>query len=203
MAESSSSAGPSGGLPGDSASASATGFCTACGASYGVGQSYCGHCGNRLNQYATPGSSRAPTSTDAATTSSTADPQFQAAGSGTYDSPYGTGATVGAVVLTLVLPVIALIAAIALRSQERGPGRRQFLKNWAIGSAAWLCTGWLISIIAFSVAVSSVSGCQGGINQAIPPSYQSSDGVHWVATFTCMNGGTETKPVPSSQVPGG
>jgi hypothetical protein len=48
-----------------------------------------------------------------------------------------------------------------------------------------------------------MSGCQGGIDQAVPPSYQSNDGVHWVATYTCMNGGTETKPVPSSQVPGG
>jgi hypothetical protein len=203
MTESGSSAGPSGESPAASPSESATGFCTACGAAYGVGQSYCGRCGSRLYHHATPGFFGPSTSAGAVATSSTGDPQFQAVGPATDDPPYSAGATAGAVLLALVLPAIALIAALALRSQERGPQRRQFLKNWAIGSAAWLCTGWLIPVIAFSAAVSGVSGCQGGINQAIPPSYQSSDGVHWVATFTCMNGGTETKPVPSSQVPGG
>jgi len=117
--------------------------------------------------------------------------------------PYSAGATAGAVLLSLVMPVIALIVALVLRSQELRPRRRQFLKAWAAGSAAWLCTGWLIGLIAFSSASSGPSGCQGGIDQAVPPSYQSSDGVHWEATFTCMNGGTETKPVPSSEVPGG
>ena len=37
--------------------------------------------------------------------------------------PYGTGATVWAVLL--FLPFIALIAALGLRSQERRPKRRQ------------------------------------------------------------------------------
>jgi hypothetical protein len=61
----------------------------------------------------------------------------------------------------------------------------------------------LIPIIALSAASSSISGCRGGIDQLVPPSYQSSDGVHWQAIYTCMNGGTETKSVPASQVPGG
>lgn len=47
------------------------------------------------------------------------------------------------------------------------------------------------------------TGCKGGIDQSVPPSYESRDNVHWVATFTCMNGGTVTKAVPASQVPGG
>lgn len=130
-------------------------------------------------------------------------PGPQAEGQGADDTPFGTGATVGAVLLTVVMPVIALIVALALRSQERRPKRKQFLKNWAIGSGIWLCTGWLIPLIAFSSASSGLAGCKGGIDQLDPPSYQSSDGVHWQATYTCMNGGTETKPVPASQVPGG
>jgi hypothetical protein len=90
------------------------------------------------------------------------------------DQPYSAGATAGAVILSLFMPVIALIIALVLRSQELGPKRKQFLKNWAVGSVAWLCTGWLNGIIAFNSASSGPSGC-----------------------------GTETKPVPSSEVPGG
>jgi hypothetical protein len=130
-------------------------------------------------------------------------PGPQQEGQAADDAPYGTGATVGAVLVTVVMPVIALIVALALRSQERRPKRRKFLKSWAIGSGVWLCTGWLLSLVAFSAASSGVAGCQGGIDQSVPPSYQSNDGVHWVGTFACMNGGTETKPVPASQVPGG
>ena len=126
-----------------------------------------------------------------------------AAGQGADDTPFGTWATVGAVLLTVVMPVIAVIVALALRSQEGRLKRKQFLKNWAIGSAIWLCTGWQIPVIAFSSATSGLAGCKGGIDQLDPPSYQSSDGVHWQATYSCMNGGTETKPVPASQVPGG
>jgi hypothetical protein len=59
-------------------------------------------------------------------------------------------------------------------------------------------------VIAFSAMSSSASsGCKGGIDQMVPPSYQSSDDVHWMATYACMNGGTVTKSVPASQVPGG
>ena len=83
--------------------------------------------------------------------------------------------------------------------------RREQLKNWAIASGAWLATGWIIGIIVFSSVLSAVSpsGCKGGIDLSVPPSYESSDGQHWLGTFTCMNGGTITKPVPNSQVPGG
>jgi hypothetical protein len=45
--------------------------------------------------------------------------------------------------------------------------------------------------------------CKGGIDITVPPSYDSTDGKHWTGTFACMNGGTTTKPVPPSQVPGG
>jgi hypothetical protein len=104
------------------------------------------------------------------------------------------------------VPFISLIVALVMRAQELRPRRRQFLKNWAIGSGAWLCTGFLIPLIALGAAAGrggGASGCQGGIDQTVPPSFQSNDGVHWTAIYTCMNGGTETKSVPSSQVPGG
>jgi hypothetical protein len=189
---------------GVSPSSGGGGYCTACGAAYGNGQTYCGRCGSRLIAEAqTDDISGGAASTYSGLRSGASDPDPQLAGVAADDPPYGTGATVGAVLVSVFMPFIALIVALGLRSQEHRPRRRQFLKSWAIGSAIWLCTGWLIPIIAFSAASSGASGCQGGIDQLVPPSYQSSDGVHWQATYTCMNGGTETRPVPSSQVPGG
>jgi hypothetical protein len=112
---------------------------------------------------------------------------------------------IGAAVLTIFLPFVALVAALLLRAQEMRPARREQLKNWALASGGWLATGWLIAIIAFSSVVGGLgpSGCKGGIDLTVPPSYDSTDGKHWVGTFACMNGGTMTKPVPASQVPGG
>ncbi len=198
MTQSSSGAGFPGESRADGAPISPGGYCTACGDLYGSGQSYCGRCGNRLTGD-THAEETAGPATSVAPSRSTPHPQPPLAG----DPPYSGGATVGAILLSVFMPLIALIAALVLRSQERRQKRRQFLKNWAIGSAIWMCTGWLIPLIALSTATSGASGCQGGINQLIPPSYQSNDGVHWQATYTCMNGGTETRSVPSSQVPGG
>jgi hypothetical protein len=121
------------------------------------------------------------------------------------DVPYSGEVLAGAVLLTLFVPFIALIAALVLRAQEVRPKRREQLKNWAIASGGWLVTGWVIGIVVFSSIVGAVApaGCKGGIDLTVPPSYESNDGKHWVGTFACMNGGTMTKPVPSSQVPGG
>jgi hypothetical protein len=100
------------------------------------------------------------------------------------------------------MPLIALIAALVMRGQERIQARREFLRNWAFGSAAWLCTGWLIALIALGSAAAGAASCQGGIDQTVPPTYASNDGTHWTGTFACMNGGTITKPVPvGSAVP--
>jgi hypothetical protein len=174
-----------------------SGYCTACGAAYESAQMYCGRCGRRIEMTAGEGPAAASAGP------SYSPPPWHAAGPAGGDVPYGGGATFGAVVLTLFAPVIALIVALVLRSSEQRPTRRQFLKNWAIWSAVWTCTGFLIPIVALGVHGAAASGCQGGIDQTVPPSYQSSDGVHWTATYTCMNGGTETVPVPASQVPGG
>jgi hypothetical protein len=122
------------------------------------------------------------------------------------DVPYGGEMTIVAVLLTIVVPLLALIAALVLRAQETRQRRRRFLKDWAIASAAWMCTGWLIALVGFASIASSVGGassCQGGIDQLVPPTYQSADGVHWTATYQCVNGGSLTKSVPASQVPGG
>lgn len=122
-----------------------------------------------------------------------------------YQRPVGCGLTTVAILLTIFLPMIALFIALAMRTSETAPQRRQFLKNWAIASAAWLCTGWLIAVFAFASAGggTGTSGCKGGIDQLTPPTYVSSDGKHWTATYTCENGGTTTRRVPASQVPGG
>jgi len=196
------------------------GFCTNCGATWQAGQNYCGSCGTALGA-ADPARSQSATLGSPVTGWNSAGVPAGAVSAGTgrtgpqarvgaepgpgSDAPYPSEAVLGAVLLTIFMPFIALIAALVLRAQQMRPARRQQLKNWAIASAAWLATGWLIVIILFAGAFSAVhtSGCKGGIDQAVPPSYQSSDGQHWVGTFACMNGGTTTKPVPANQVPGG
>ena len=173
------------------------GYCPNCGAAREAGQNYCARCGTALGM---AGASGAPSVT------------FGPPGTGPPtvpgdNGPYPGEAVLGAILLTIFMPFIALIAALLLRAQENRPARRDQLKNWAIASGAWLATGWVIALIVFASVLSAVgphaSGCKGGIDQAVPPSYQSNDGKHWMGTFTCMNGGTITKPVPASQVPGG
>src|SRR5215472_4902302 len=168
------------------------GYCPNCGAALQAGQNYCARCGTALGTAGAPG---APGAT------------FGPPAVFGDDVPYPREAVLGAVLLTIFMPFIALIAALLLRAQELRPARREQLKNWAIASGAWLATGWVIALIVFASVLSAIgphaAGCKGGIDQAVPASYQSNDGQHWVGTFTCMNGGTITKPVPASQVPGG
>ncbi|MGI8578468.1 MAG: hypothetical protein ACR2KG_11275 [Nocardioidaceae bacterium] len=97
--------------------------------------------------------------------------------------------------LTFFAPFISLLAALALRNDQRNPARREQLKNWAIGSGVWLGLGVVILVIAV-VSITSAGGgsCQGGINRLVPPQYNSPDGTHWVVQYQCMNGGTLTKP---------
>jgi hypothetical protein len=190
-----------------------SGYCTSCGTGWRAGQNFCGSCGAALSTDGTAGLR------DATSGSSVTGPHsaFASAGKSAFgaragaepgpdnDAPYPREAMIGAVLLTIFVPFIALIAALVLRAQEMRPMRREQLKNWAIASGAWLATGWVIGIVLFSSALSAVSpsGCKGGIDYTVPPSYESTDGQHWVGTFSCMNGGTITKHVPASQVPGG
>jgi hypothetical protein len=115
------------------------------------------------------------------------------------DPPFPEWAAPVAAVLTIFAPFISLIVALVMRSGEQRPRRRGFLKTWAIASGAWMCTGFVIVLLAFGCAANGASGgCQdGGL-----PSYTSTDNVHWTETV-CENGKSVTKSVPASQVPGG
>jgi len=119
------------------------------------------------------------------------------------DEPCGSGMGLAAVLLTLFMPLIALIAALAMRGNETRPSRLSFLKNWAIASGAWLATGWLTGVIL----VLSISGggggggCRGGIDQFGVPYYQSTDGKHWIPVYPCTNGGSTETPAPPGSVP--
>jgi hypothetical protein len=99
-------------------------YCAKCGARPQPGQNYCGVCGAALAASGASGFQPAP-------------PGSPVTGSG-GDVPYAGEAIAGAILLTVFLPFIALIAALVLRAQETGPQRREQLKNWAIAQAA----GW-------------------------------------------------------------
>lgn len=61
----------------------------------------------------------------------------------------------------------------------------------------------MIALIVFGCASSASSGCKGGPEPFGVGSYQSNDNVHWTETVPCVNGGSTTRSVPASQVPGG
>ncbi len=152
--------------------------CTNCGAPRQEGANFCGTCGRRFEDEPAPAPPEAASATAAA-----AD-----------DTPYGGEMTLVAVLVTVAAPFIALIVALVMRANELRPRRRGFLKSWAIASAAWLCTGWVVAFFIVTSISSSASGCKGGIDQFSVPSFQSSDNVHWTATYSCVNGGTKTVP---------
>ena len=149
--------------------------CTNCGAARDAGANFCGNCGHRFADEPAP----EPAAT--ATTAASAD-----------DTPYGGEMTVAAVLLSLFMPLIALIVALVMRAGELRPSRRGFLKSWAIASGAWLCTGWIVALLIFSSVASGAGGCKGGIDHLWPPSLTSTDGQHWRATYQCNGGGTKT-----------
>jgi hypothetical protein len=69
---------------------------------------------------------------------------------------YDTGSKVAAALLTVFMPMIALIVALAMRSSEMNPVRRAELRSWAIASGAWLAAGLVIGIIAVASVANSV-----------------------------------------------
>jgi hypothetical protein len=113
-------------------------FCTTCGSERPPGALYCGACGTRFADEARPETPPPPAAID--------------------DKPFGGEMTLVAVLLTFFAPFISLIAALILRSTEERPSRRAFLKTWAIASGAWLCTGWVLFLIAFAGISSSAGG---------------------------------------------
>jgi hypothetical protein len=114
------------------------------------------------------------------------------------DEPYGSGMTLGAALLTIFAPFIALVAALIMRGSETRPSRLAFLKTWAIASAAWLATGFLLFIIFMASVTGGGGGCQGGMDPFGLPEYSSSDGQHWTALYPCVDGGTTSTPLPGA-----
>ena len=107
-----------------------------------------------------------------------------------------------AVAASLLVPFIALIVGAILLSQETRPARRRPLKTWVVATAAWLAV-WLVAVFAvFGSAGGATSSCRGGIDHSVPPSYSSTDNVHWTGRYACVQGGSVEMPVPAGQVPG-
>jgi hypothetical protein len=113
------------------------------------------------------------------------------------DEPYASGMTLGAVLLTIFMPFIALVVALVMRGSETRPTRLAFLKTWAIASGAWLATGFLIVVLALGT-VAGGSACRGGIDEFGLPEYSSRDGRHWTATYPCVEGGKTSTPLPGT-----
>ena len=113
------------------------------------------------------------------------------------DEPYGSGMTLGATLLTIFAPFIALVAALIMRGSETRPRRQAFLKTWAIASGAWLATGFLLAIIVLA-SIGGGAECRGGMDPFGLPEYSSDDGQHWTATYPCVNGGRTSTPLPGT-----
>lgn len=113
------------------------------------------------------------------------------------DEPYGSEMVLGATVLTIFAPFIALVAALVMRGSETRPTRRASLKTWAIASGAWLGTGFLIAILVFA-SIAGGGGCRGGMDPFGLPEYHSSDSQHWTATYPCVDGGRTSTPLPGA-----
>jgi uncharacterized membrane protein YvbJ len=108
--------------------------CTNCGVPREAGANFCGSCGR---PFASVSGGVAAVAVD--------------------DGPYGTEMVIAAALLAVFMPFIALITALVMRANERRPARRAFLKSWAIGSAAWMCTVWILALLFFAVTVHSMS----------------------------------------------
>ena len=110
--------------------------------------------------------------------------------------PYGTGMGLGAVLLTVFMPFVALVAALLMRGNETRPERQEFLRKWAIASGVWLATGVVAALIAFAaITGGGGGGCKGGIDPFQPASYSKVGNGSWMGTFPCRQGGSVTKPV--------
>ena len=163
-------------------------FCGGCGAAQVPGDKFCQQCGRAYSTDETPEPGAASL------------PGAQWAGAD--DEPFPEWAPIAAGVAVVVAPFISLIVSLVMRSSEQRPSRRSFLKNWAIASGAWLCTGFIIVLIVISAITGGGAfsgGCKGGQDTLNPPTYQSADGKHWTAIVPCLNGGSKTRPATKSE----
>jgi hypothetical protein len=179
-------------------------FCGACGAPQVPGDQFCQKCGRA---YAADEPAQAAEERPVVQSSPPAvapSPGQQRANAD--DEPFPSWAPIAAGLAVFFMPFISLIVSLVMRSSEQRPSRRSFLKNWAIASGAWLCTGWLIILLVFASAGSgSGSGvangrCKNGPDPFNPPSYVSdSTGKHWTAEVPCDGGGSITRPATKSE----
>jgi zinc-ribbon domain len=167
-------------------------YCGKCGAARADGDSFCPRCGAAF------------AAEPAFATGVTASVSVGAAAPPGDDTPYGAEMTLVAILLGFAMPFVSVIVALLMRSGEQRPSRRQFLKTWAIASGAWLCTGWIVALLAFSAIAGSIGGgggCKGGPDPFGLPDYTSTDGKHWTAIVPCVGGGTKTRPARPGEVP--
>jgi len=103
-------------------SAEPAGYCTTCGSAFSSGQLFCGQCGQQLAGYRDPFANEAdaPVSETAAHRESSQQPLATP----DDDVPYGAGATLGAILVSVFMPVIASSSrsCCARRNVEPGEG---------------------------------------------------------------------------------
>jgi hypothetical protein len=75
---------------------------------------------------------------------------------------YPGSAVAAAAIATFCFPVISLIAALLLLSQQRNERRRAMLRTWVWASAAWIVLQILFVILLFA----AVSG--GSVGEPVP-----------------------------------
>ena len=73
------------------------------------------------------------------------------AGSAAPDTSYNGAAVAGAVLATVFVPFIALIAALLLQGNESDPRKKTQLRTWAWVSGGWLVFGAVIMFVLASV----------------------------------------------------
>ncbi len=181
-------------------------FCGGCGAPQVPGDQFCQRCGRAYSADEPAQASEELPVVQSSSTEAPAVGSLPGAQSGDADDePFPSWAGIAAGVAVFFMPFISLIVALVMRSSEQRPSRRSFLKNWAIWSGVWLCTGFLIVIIAVGAMASGgangVSGgkCKNGPDPFNPPSYTSQDGTHWTADVPCSGGGSITRPANKSE----
>ena len=77
--------------------------------------------------------------------------QFRAAPSGHrlagVDSGYTGASVLGAALLTICFPFVALIAALLVLGNQTDPRKRSQLRMWAWASGGWLLLGVLVAVL--------------------------------------------------------
>jgi hypothetical protein len=69
------------------------------------------------------------------------------------EAGYTDAAVAGAVLATLFVPFIALIAALLLQGNESDPRKKAQLRTWAWVSLGWLAVGTVVVVVLASVTL--------------------------------------------------